>query len=436
MYFNSGKMGNFKLLVYNTFDKILKLFCFSILVFFLSGCAKIADPSPLRADYAEPGETVIPPILITGTVVEKRDSVGVQKYDEASWINLQFKGEIDTTSRGFRVFNIAGEEVSFTRKWDVSPRVTELILKPGERLNYNTVYMLKVSGTEIYKLKGEYVDINNNGVLGEAVADGFVFPFVTFKTDNSRGEWKGITVDKIPPFITSSVQFLIEGKPTDYVWTDVDIALNIYDYTWKMADTSIIFRAVDAATLNKSKFKIIDENSKKELSIKDIDYIGDRDSVNFGRVLIDPADNLKPERFYILRVLGGISDSSGNKLGKVGSVVFEKRFKTFSCNHDRTKCVKDTTAPVVLNWRNLGPSFEVSFSELIDLESVTKSSVYIPDAEGELSARNECGQTFVRYTTLKRQSIVGHTAFVTGEVKDLAGNKVKEVSYYFERGID
>lgn len=429
-------MGNFKSRLYNTFKKILIFFCFSILVFFLGGCAKIADPSPLREGYSERGEIVIPVILITGTVIENRDSVGVQRYDKASWVNIQFRGEIDTTSRGIRVMNIAGEEVPFAREWDVSPEVTELILKPGERLNYNNVYMLKVSGAEMYKLNGEHLDINGNGVVGEVLEDDFVFPFVTFKTDNSRGEWKDVTEDKMPPFVTPSVQFLIEGKPTDYVWTDADIALNIYDHTWEAADTSIIFRAVDASTLNKSKFKIIDEESKKELGIKDIDYIGDKDAENFGRVLIDLADNLKPGSFYILKVLGGISDSHGNKLGKVGSVVFEKRFKTFSCNHDRTECIKDITAPVVLNWRNLGPSFEVSFSELIDHESVTASSVYIPDVKGELSLRNDCGQTFVRFTTSRRQSIVGHIAFVTEEVKDIAGNKVKEVSNYFERKTD
>lgn len=429
-------MKNFKLRVYNTFKKIFTLFCFSILVFFLGDCAKIAAPSPLREDYTETGEEIVSNISISGTIIENRDSVGVQKFDKASWINVEFKGEIDTTSGGIRVMNVAGKEIPFIREWDISTEKTKLVLKPLERLNYNTVYMLKISGAEIYELKGEHLDINRNGVGGEAIADDFVFPFVTFKNDNSKGDWQDAAVDKIPPFVTPSLDFLIEGKPTDYGWTDVDIALNIYDYTWEVADTSIIIAAVDAVTLDKNKFKIVEENSKKELGIKDIDYINDKDSANFGRILIDPTGNLKPESFYILRVLGGISDSSGNKLGTVGSVVFEKKFKTFSCNHDSTECARDTTAPVVLNWRNLGPSFEISFSELIDFESLTASSVYIPNIEGELSLRNECGQSFVRFTTLRRQSIVGHTAFVSGEVKDLAGNKVKEVTHYFERKTD
>ncbi|MBN1694088.1 hypothetical protein JW879_01650 [candidate division WOR-3 bacterium] len=410
------------------------LFYFALFSFF--SCAKIAPPSPLREGYSETGEMIVPAILITGTAVENRDSVGVQKYDKTSWINLKFKGEIDTTSRGVKVFNIGGEEVPYVREWNVSSDRTELILKPEERLNYNTVYMLKISGIEVYKLKGEYLDVNRNGVVGEAVDDDVVFPFFTFKNDNSKGSWQGITVDKIPPFVAPSLKFLINGKKTDYVWTDVDLSLNIYDYTWEMADTSIIIAAVDTITLDKSKFKIVEEKSKKEVDIKDVDYIGNPDTANFGRVLIEPAFNLEPERFYILRVLGGISDLYGNKLGSVDSVVFEKKFKTFSCNYDSTQCAPDTTAPVVLSWRNLGPSFEVSFSELINSKSITDSSVYIPDAEGELSFRNDCGQTFVRYTTLRRQSIVGHTAFVTEKISDFAGNKVKEASFYFEREID
>jgi hypothetical protein len=410
---------------------IFLFFCMSLLLVF--NCAKIASPSPLRTDYREMGGTGTSTILISGNIVENRDSVGVQKYDEASWINVQFRGEIDTTSRGVRVINVAGREVPFTREWDVSPDVTELILKPKERLNYNTIYILKISGMEMYYLKGKHVDSDGDGVAGEVVDDDFVFPFVTFKTDNSVGNWQGIEADKIPPFITPSLKFLIGGEPTDYVWTDVNIALNIYDYTWDMVDTSIIVGALDTVTLNKNKFKIVEENGKGEVKLKDISYIGDEDSSDFGRIVIDPAHNLKPERFYVLKVLGGISDLYDNKLGRDDSVVFEKKFKTFYCNHDSTQCTRDTTAPLVLNWRNLGPSFEVSFSELIDSKSITKNSVYIPELEGELSMRNECGQTFVRFTTLKRVSVFGHTAFVTGEVSDLVGNKVKAVSYYFER---
>jgi hypothetical protein len=417
-------------------DKKFIFLFFGVTVFFFSGCAKIAPPSPLREDYAGVGEIGVSTISISGTIVEKRDSVGVQKYDEASWINLQFRGEIDTTSQGVRIFNIAGEEIPFTREWNVSSDVSELILKPEERLNYNTIYMLKISGLEMYHLKGKYVDIDGDRIGGEVVDDDFVFPFSTFKTDNSKGDWQGITADKIPPFVTPSLKFLINGEPTDYVWTDVNLALAIYDYTWDMVDTSITVGALDTATLSKDKFKIVEEISKEEVTLKDVNYVSDADSSDFGRVVIDPADNLQPERFYILRVMGGISDLYGNKLGKTDSVVFEKKFKTFSCNYDSTECVSDTTAPVVLSWRNLGPSFEVSFSELINSESLTDSSVYIPDVKGELSTRNECGQTFVRFTTLRRQSVFGHMAFVTGKVSDFAGNKVKEVSYYFEREID
>jgi hypothetical protein len=403
---------------------------FCVAVFIVSGCAKVADPFPLREDYLEAAREALSNIA---AIVKSRDSVGVQKFDEVSWFYLPFIGEIDTSSGGIRVFNTSGKEVPFVKEWDVSDDGTGLVLKPGERLNYNTVYILNVSGAEMYDLKGERLDINRNGVRGEILADNFVFPFVTFKSDNSAGDWQGAGLDKIPPFVVPSLKFLIKGQSTDYICTDVDIALNIYDYTWKMADTSITFRAVDAATLNKSKFRIIDENSKKEVGIKDIEYIGDKEDENFGRVLIDPADNLKGESFYILRVMGGISDSSGNVLGTRNSVVFEKRFRTFSCDSDSSECVEDKTAPMVLNWRNLGPAFEVSFSELIDPESVTGRSVYIPDVEGELSLRNECGQTFVRFINSRRLSIFGYTAFITEEVKDFAGNKIEGVSHYFAR---
>lgn len=414
-----------------------KVFIFLFLLLFVSSCAKIAPPTPLRADYSEleRGE-VISNVSVSGTVVKKQDSVGVQKFDEASWINLQFKGEIDTTSTGVKVIDAAGREIPYTREWDVSPEVTKLVLKPTERLNYNTVYALKISGIGMYMLNGEHVDINRNGVPGELRDDDFIYPFVTFKNDNSKGDWQDVGVDKIPPFLTPSLKFLIEGQPTDYGWTDADIALAIYDYTWEMADTSIIVASVDTATLDKEKFKIVEESTEKEVLIKNINYIGDPDTADFGRVLIDPANNLEPESYYILKVMGGISDLSGNKLGREDSVVFEKRFKTFSCNHDSSECVRDTTAPAVLKWRVIGPAFEVSFSELINPESVTDSSVYVPELKGELFLRNECGQSYLRFTTLKRKSVFGYTAFVTEKVKDMAGNKAKEASFYFERKID
>jgi hypothetical protein len=423
-------MKIFKTLRFYPFKKNFIFLLFGTAVFFFFGCAKVADPLPLREDYSgAAGGAVSGP----GAIVRNRDSVGVQKFDEASWFSLPFMDEIDTSSGGIRVFNAIGEEVPFIKEWDVSDNKTVLILKPGERLSYNTVYILNLSGAEMYNLKGEHLDLDRNGVRGEVLADNFVFPFVTFKSDNSPGDWQGVGLDKIPPFVVPSLKFLIKGKSTDFVCTDVDIALNIYDYTWKVADTSITFRAVDANTLNKSKFRIIDENSKKEVGIKDIKYIGDKEDENFGRVLIDPADNLKGESFYILRMMGGISDSSGNELGVENSVVFEKRFRTFYCNSDSTQCVEDKTAPVVLNWKNLGPAFEVSFSELIDPEGVTGSSVYIPDVEGELSLRNEYGQTFVRFINSRRLNIFGYTAFVTEEVKDFAGNKINGVSHYFAR---
>ncbi|MEJ2568147.1 MAG: Ig-like domain-containing protein, partial [candidate division WOR-3 bacterium] len=227
--------------------------------------------------------------------------------------------------------------------------------------------------------------------------------------------------------------FLLEEKPTDYVWTDVNNALRIYDYTCDMEDTSITVGAVDSVTVNADNFKIIEENSGKETLLGKIDYTGNPGNSDFGRVLIKPAEDLEPESWYVLKVLGGIADSSGNKMGEDSAVVFERRFKAFSCNYDSSDCVRDTTAPAVLEWRNLGAAFEVSFSELIAPESVTDSSVYVPRVKGELFLRNECGQTFVRFVSSRRVSFFGRVAYITGGVVDIAGNKIKEVDHYFER---
>jgi transcription elongation factor Elf1 len=437
MYFVAGKMRKFEIRLYNLFEKkfILLFFCF--LIFLIGNCANIVPPVPLREGYSAPGEEVIPSLLVSGNIISNRDSVGVQKYDESSWISLQFKGEIDTTSIGIKVVDINGNRIPFIREWDTSKDKTKLILKPLDRLSYNTGYILKTSGTEIYKLNGEYFDLNGDKIVGEVIDDDFVFPFVTVKTDNSKGDWSFVSEDKIPPFVTPMVFFLAGEKPTPYVWTDANIALYIYDYTWELADTSIIVVAVDSATVKNNNFEIAEKDSKEKIPLKSVTYVSSPEAPDFGRVIIDPFSELKPDRWYFLRVRGGVSDIYGNKLGRDDSVVFEKKFKTFFCNHDSSECVKDTTAPVVLNWRNLGPSFEVEFSELIDAASVTDSAVYLSEARGELFVRNDCGQTFVRFTTSKRISVSGHTAFVTEAVKDLAGNKVKEVvSNYFEKRID
>ncbi len=437
MYFVAGKMRNFELRVYNPFVKKLILLFFCFLVFLIGDCAKIAPPVPLRGDYPGSQAEAIPLFLISGTVISNRDSVGVQKYDESSWVGLQFKGEIDTTSVGVKVIDKNGNRIPFVSEWSVSKDKTALVLKPSERLNYNTCYILKVSGTEIRKLNGEYVDFDEDGITGEVIDDDFVFPFVTVKADDSKGDWSGIQEDNIPPFVVPMVFFLTGEKTTPYVWTDVNIALYIYDYTWELADTSIVIRAVNSNTVKKDKFVIIEENSREKVSLKSVTYCNNPDSADFGRVVVAPSGKLKPESWYILRVFGGISDIYGNKLGRDNSVVFEKKFRTFFCNHDSTECVKDTTAPVVLSWKNLGSSFEIEFSEMIDARSVTGSSVYLSEAKGDLSTRNECGRTFVRYTTLKRISISGHTGFVTEEVRDLSGNKIKKVvSNYFEKEID
>ncbi len=422
-------MENFELSKYNIYKR--KLFLSIIMVFFIC-CAKIAPPVPLSESYEKLREEATPPVLTYGSIAENRDSVGVQKYDKASWIKLQFRGEIDTTSGGIKIIDIEGDEVDFIKEWNVSKDRTYLVLKPAERLDYNTIYVLQISGTKVREVKGDYVDFNRDGVAGQTIVDDFIFPFVTFKADNSSGDWSTIDKDRFPPFIIPSLGFLVEKKIGDYIWTNADLAINIYDYTWKSADTSVVVRAVDSASIGVNDFKIIEENGGKEIDIKGVSYVDDIKNPVFGRVIIETGENFRPQTCYILNVFGNISDDEGNRLGKSDSVVFEKRFKTFNCNSDSSECIDDTTSPEVVKWENLGVSFEVSFSEIVDSESINDSSIYIPKVEGELSLRNECGQTFMRFTTSKRVNLSGYTVFLTGEIKDLAGNKIKEVSHYFE----
>jgi len=422
-------MDNFELSKFNTYKR--KLFLSIGMVFFIC-CAKIAPPVPLSESYEKLGEEATPPVLTYGSIAKNRDSVGVQKYDKASWINLQFKGEIDTTSEGIKIIDIEGDEVDFIKEWNVFKDKTYLVLKPAERLDFNTIYILQISGASVREVKGDYVDFNKNGKNGEAIADDFIFPFVTFNADNSSGDWLTIDKDRFPPFIIPSLKFLVKKKIGDYIWTNANIALNIYDYTWKSADTSVVVRAVDSASIGVNDFKIIEENAGKEITIKGVSYVNDIKNPVFGRVIIETGENFRPQTWYLLSVLGDISDDEGNRLGKSGSVVFETRFKTFNCNSDSSECIDDTASPEVVKWENLGVSFEVSFSEIIDSESINDSSIYIPKVEGELYLRNECGQTFMRFTTSKRISLSGYTVFVTGEIRDLAGNKIKEVSHYFE----
>jgi hypothetical protein len=403
---------------------------------FLVFCAKIGPPVPLGDSYEALGEKATPPVLTYGPIAEDSDSIGVQKYDEASWIKLQFKGEIDTSSGGIEVLDIRGNKVDFIKEWDVFKDKTYLVLKPAERLDYNTIYVLQISGAKIRKLKGGYVDFNDNGVPGEVIRDDFVFPFVTFKADNSAGDWSDITEDKFPPFLIPSLKFLIKNKISDYTWIDADLTLHIYDYTWRSSDTSVIVRAVDSASIGADDFMIVEENSGKEVAVRGISYINDTKNPVFGRVVIEPSRNFKPQRWYVLKVYGGILDEEGNKLGESNSIVFEKKFKTFNCNSDSSECIKDTISPEVVKWKNFGIAFEVSFSEILDSESINENTIYVPKLEGELSIRNYCGQTFVRFTTSKRVNLAGYTVFLTGEIRDLSGNKIKEVSHYFEREID
>ncbi|MEJ2567935.1 MAG: hypothetical protein P8Z50_03540, partial [candidate division WOR-3 bacterium] len=169
-----------------------KFLFLGIIVLFALNCAKVAPPVPLQSDYSEPGRPTVPVVAVTGNIIDNRDSVGVQKFDESSWIDLHFKGEIDSTSGGVKVFDAFGKEIPFEKEWDISEETSLLVLKPKERLDYNSIYILKLSGTEMRKITGGYLDIDEDGKEREAVDDEMVLPFVTFKNDKSKGDWQGV----------------------------------------------------------------------------------------------------------------------------------------------------------------------------------------------------------------------------------------------------
>lgn len=435
MYLTLERMENCKF----TVDCFLKkLFFFSVIILLTLNCAKVAPPVPLSRGgrMALEGEERLF-LVVSGTINKHPDSVGVQRYNKGSWINLQFREEIDTTSAGIKLISLNGSENPFIKEWNFSEGKTELILKPGERLNYNTVYMLKISGAEGYNLMGKHLDLDRDGVAGEPVEDDLIRPFVTLKVDGSRGEWPSDLTDNISPFVAAPLMFLIDGDNTEYIWTDVKLVIYLYDYTWGLADTSVKVQAVDSSTISEDAFEIINERSQKKMAFESVTYISDSLSTDFGRVIIKPSQDFEPGTSYTLKVSGGISDTHGNKLGRKDSVIFTRKFKTFSCNHDSSKCFPDTVAPRVLSWKNLGPAFEVVFSEIIDVSSVTDSSVYLAKVDGDLYIRNECGQSFVRFVTSGRSSVSGYTGFVTGEVMDLAGNRLgKTEEHYFAERID
>ncbi|MEO0293062.1 MAG: hypothetical protein ABIN61_02430 [candidate division WOR-3 bacterium] len=400
-------------------------------ILFLSlGCAKIAPPIPLKmGEEVVLERTYIP--LPFGVITKNQDSVGVYKYDEASWLKLKFKEEIDTiNTTGIKILDFNGEEVPFSQEWVMFEDSSYLILKPKERLSYNAIYVLKIIGSEVFNIKGEYIDVDKDGIKGEPLDDNFAFPFLTVKKDNSKGEWPSLE-DKISPSISSRLFFFAEGAPSSIGWKDVELALYIYDYTW-LKERTLILSVVDSNTIKKDKFKIVEENGE-EIPLKEIYYIVDPFSPFFGAVFIKPYF-LKAGKTYEVMVFGDISDLSGNKIGEKGSVVFKKKFKASNCNYKKTECEKDTIPPIVLSWKDLGYGFEVVFSEIIDSLSITKNSIYLEDDEGNLFFRNECGNTFVRFLSLKRKDISGKIGFVTEEIKDLSGNKLKErLSHYFGR---
>ncbi|MCD6399182.1 Ig-like domain-containing protein [candidate division WOR-3 bacterium] len=386
------------------------------------GCAK-KDLSPVSPSTSV-STTDRNPLHVTdisGTIIDKPDSVGVDPSDEASWIYIHFDDVVNTASAGILVKKTNGDTISFSKEWSVSGGETDLILKPSSNLDYNTTYILWLIASEVSDQNGNLLDNDGDGKTGENPDDNIWKAFTTFKVDGSRGNWPSNPGDIVHPWRNSGVYFLIGGTTTSYIWTDVDVAVDIMDL-----DSNYALTGVDPNTINSNTVMIIEKNSGYKVPLESITYEGDTSASDFGRVLLKPQNDLKPATTYFLRLLGSIADKAGNKLDENNYIAYEGYFTTLACNHDSTVCAEDVTPPSVVAWHNLGSSFEVEFSERIDRNTITLSTIYLSYpgyGEGVLTVRDEDGHTIVKFTRGDGNSVSGYTAYVTGEIKDLAGNR-------------
>jgi hypothetical protein len=394
---------------------------FTVLTFLTTNCANQAI-TPFSPETDE-----IPSKLpsISRMFVYNKDSVSVYPESENSWLYIDFFGEIDTSTAGVIIERFDGIEVPYFKKWSIKGRKTELILKPQDTLEYNTTYLLKIISNKIIDINNNLIDKDSDGIGGENIDDDHFYTFTTLKSDGSSGDYAVSLTDIFRPFIWRDIYFLAGDSTVKEIWTDVDIAINIYDLTWSKKDKSLIIRSVDANTVNDSTIMLISNNGEEVKVTSSIAYESDTAKENFGRVVIDPEENLKPEKSYILRIFGSIKDEAGNELWEYNNIALEKKFKTLSCNYDSSECL--VKAPTIINWIYLGSSFEVEFSKRIDRNTININTIYLEEngirIDGDLSIRNAGRNSIVVFSRKDGKNISGTTAYVTSLISDLKGNK-------------
>lgn len=400
---------------------------FLVITLIFAGCAK-KDISPLSPDTDVIGSDSNP-VEFTVSGIEETDSMGVDPEEEASWIYVHFNDVIDENSTGIKVEETDGDEVSYDMEWEISGGQTDLTMKPQDELDYNTTYIIRVIGSEVSDNKGNNLDLDGDEVGGEEPDDNYAKVFQTCNSDGTDGDWPWLMEDYFYPTINTSLYAVLGGSYEPYYWTDVDLAIDVTDQTWA-SDTTMVPAGVDVNTVNENTVILIERDSGDQVAVSDIDYEADTSNTDFGRITLKPDENLKPGTWYTFKLLGEIADEAGNKLDKNNVVAFEEEFLTMSSDHDSSSVADDVIPPSIDNWIDGYSYFEVEFSEKLDETTVNASTIYLIDGgervPGGLTVMIEDGKTVVRFTP--SQVYVNGTAYVTGEIKDVAGNKKGDTS--------
>ncbi len=395
-----------------------------ILALIIISCVnKDTNPfAPRRADIASEGN----PVQISFALTPTLDSVGVEPSDTASWGYILFNDVIDTSATtGITVETTGGSNVPLALEWNISGGLTDLILKPQSAYDFNTTYILRIIGAGVIDIAGNALDIDGDNKKGEAVDDDIILPFRTFKSDSTVGDPPIIFEDTLAPMLLGGY-FLRRGDTVSgNLFMDGKIAVEIIDRTIDPTDTSIAIIGLPSSAITESTVRLIESLSGAEVSLSSVTYVADTADDNFGRVTLTPASDLLPATSYKLQVLGSIADAAGNKLNKVNFLAAEYSFTTLATDEDSTYVAGDLTPPTVTDWNWNMSSFEVEFSEMIDESTITLSTVYLTGGiEGVLSVRRVIDHTVVTFTIKDGGSVVGETAWVSAEIKDLAGNRM------------
>jgi hypothetical protein len=407
------------------------LILFLIVSLIVISCTE-KDTSPLGPTTTDVSTSEDNPVEISfGQSLTAQDSVAVNPNDPGSWIYLRFNDIIDTSNTtGIRISTTTeGTYVPITLEWDVSGGETDLNIKPQGNFQFNTTYVLRITGNEVVDVYGNTLDLDGDGKEGEAPDDNLIIPFQTFRSDSTVGDPPVIFDDTLAPLLTSGLYFLRRGDTvTANAWTDAKLAVDIIDLKINSADSTIIIVGVPSSSLNGNTIKLLERDSGNEVGTS-ISYVGDNTDPDFGRVKITPTNDLLPGTYYKLQLLGSIDDARGNKLNKVNYLAAEFLFKTLASDEDSTSVKKDITPPDIAGWSSSGSSFEVTFTERIDPETISSATIYISSGmEGFLSVREVLNYTVVRFTSKSGGSVSGNTAVVTADIKDLAGNRKQSIS--------